>query len=173
MMPNNAIQENIIKESERLQEDAIHSGKGHLNAASFWEGVHFGIGIPMTFCAAASGAQAFYDVPEIAITLALFAAVLGAVQTFLDPNAKANSHRTSGNKYLDLSDKVRLFREIELSQMEEKEAVQRIKQLSDNKGELNQSSRNILRCAYELAKKDYDEGRALHETDKDENRETR
>jgi hypothetical protein len=39
--------ESIKKEAERIEEDALHSAKGHLNASQMWKFVHYILGIPM------------------------------------------------------------------------------------------------------------------------------
>ena len=89
---------NIVAEAQRIEEDAEHSGKGHLNAARLWGRVHYGLGIPMTLCAAVAGVQSVNENPVWATVLALIAAALGGLQTFINAEQKTSSHKDSGNR---------------------------------------------------------------------------
>lgn len=45
----------LCKEAERIEEDSIHSAKGHFNTAAIWNRRHYWLGVPATlFCALVS-----------------------------------------------------------------------------------------------------------------------
>jgi hypothetical protein len=156
---------NIVAEAQRIEEDAEHSGKGHLNAARLWQFVNYVLGIPMTLCAAFSGVQSLNEKPVWATVLAFIAAALGGLQTFINPEQKISSHKDSGNRYLSLRNNTRTFREIELLQCDDNQAAKHIKQLNHKRNTLNESSLSIPRSAWLLAKKDIDAGYAQYRAD--------
>jgi hypothetical protein len=167
-MTQDQITENIIKEAQRIEEDTEHSAKGHLNAAQMWGRVHYFLGIPMTVIAAIAGAQALNDSPVWAAGFALIAAALGGIQTFINAEQKCSAHRESGNRYLSLRNNTRYFREVELLQMDNKQATKKIKVLSDERNALNESSLAIPRCSWLVAKKDIDAGYSQYRADRQE-----
>jgi hypothetical protein len=165
-MTQDQIAENIIKEAQRIEEDTEHSAKGHLNASQMWGHVHYFLGIPMTLIAAVAGAQALNDNPAWAAGLALIAAALGGIQTFINAEQKSSAHRESGNHYLTLRNNTRYFREVEFLQMDNKQATKKIKTFSDERNALNESSLAIPRCSWLTAKKDIDAGYSQYRADR-------
>jgi hypothetical protein len=158
--------DNIVTEAKRIEEDAEFSGKGHLNAARLWAKIHYTIGIPMTLSAALSGIQSINENPQWAAILALVAATLGGLQTFINPEQKTSSHKESGNKYLALRNNVRIFREIESAQLDLQKSIERIAAFNGERNALNQASLSIPRCAWWLAKKDIESGFSVYQADR-------
>lgn len=159
--------ENICKECERIEEDAIHSGKAHHNAASLWSSVHYLIGIPMTIFAAWAGIDAFSADPTWSGHLALGTATLAALQTFLGASDKAAKHSNAGCGYFTLKNQVRFLKEIELSDIEKAEAVQKIRAFTKERDELNNISPAIPYFAFWFARKSVDGGSATYRADKE------
>jgi hypothetical protein len=157
--------EKIITEAKRIEEDAEFSGKGHLNAARLWAKIHYIIGVPMTFSAALSGIFSINENPQWAAIFALLASTLGGLQTFINPEQKASSHKTSGNGFKELGNKVRIFREIELPQMDLQKTVENIVRFDGERNQLNQTSLSIPRCAWWRAKKDIESGFSTYRVD--------
>ncbi len=58
------------RESQRIEEDALYSAKGHFEAARTWSRIHLWIGLPTAILAAVSGVSAFKDETVIAGALA-------------------------------------------------------------------------------------------------------
>ena len=83
----------IINEAERIEEDAVHSGKSHFNASSLWSTVHYLLGIPMTVCAAWAWIDAFSDTPQYAGHLAMATTTFAALQTFINASSHASQHK--------------------------------------------------------------------------------
>lgn len=162
------VSENISKECERIEEDAVHSGKAHYNAASLWSAVHYLIGIPMTILAAWAGINAFSDDPTLSGYLALGTAALAALQTFLGASDKAAKHTNAGCGYFTLKNQVRFFKDIELPDIDKTEAVQKVRAFTKDRDELNNISPGIPYPAFWLARKSIDNGCAQYRADKGE-----
>jgi len=155
----------LTKEAKRIEEDCLHSGKGHLNSAGTWQFWHYALGIPTAACAAFS---AFSSLPEeLTGTLAIVAAVLAGVTTFLNPGNEQGNHRKAGDQFLALTKKVRRFREIDLPYEDGPEARQTIEELSVERDDLNASAPAIFRRAYVKAKSGIDAGESDYATDKE------
>ena len=160
------IRDNICTECNRIEEDSTYSYKGHYNAASLWNKVHYGVGISMTVIAAWAGVDALSSDPNLAAYLALGSATLGALQTFLGASDKAMRHKSSAGEYLALRNQTRLFREVKLSNMDASEAQERISQFSEERDKLNRISPAIPYYAFKKAKEGIDEGQAKYRIDK-------
>jgi hypothetical protein len=160
----------IRAECKRIEEDSIHSAKGHYNAASFWKKLHYLIGIPMTILAAWAGVDAFSIDPNLAGYLALASATLGALQTFLGANGKASQHKIAADEYLSLRNKTRLLREIKLPNLEIIKADKYISDFSKSRDKLNKISPAIPYFAFIAAKKGIDKGQSEYKIDNGENK---
>ena len=164
--PNN-LATAIGKEASRIEEDALHSGKGHFNAGTVWSTVHLCLGIPTAILAAWAGIEAFAENPQLTALLALGAAGLSATSTFLNPNEKATNHRNAGREFNALKNKARRFREITLPQTETGSANDEIESLATARDQINSMSPDIPRWAYNKAVKDIDGGKATYAADKE------
>lgn len=158
--------EELIKEAKRIEEDSLHSAKGHFAAARRWSQVHFWIGIIATIVAAVAGASALskFDYhATIAGALAIIVAVLNAVATFINPQENAAVHLKSGNKYNALKNDSRIFYNIEVSN---EKAVGILKKLSDRRHKLNKECPQIPPWAFKKAKIGIDCGESNYHVDK-------
>lgn len=160
--------DNITTECKRIEEDVEHSFKRHYNAAGIWSWVHYLIGIPMTVCAAWAGIDAFSETPQWSGYLALATAALGALQTFMNASSKSSDHKSSGDEYLALRNETRIFREIELGDLDKETAIQRIRELSESRDNLNGISPSTPGIAFWLAKRGIDKGQTEYRADKKE-----
>lgn len=164
-----AVFENIRKECLRIEEDVLHSGKSHCNAAAMWSWVHYLIGIPMTIFAAWAGIDAFSENPQFSGYLSLITATLAALQTFMSPSDKSSKHKSAGTDYFRLKNQTRIFREIELDESDKTEAIKTIRVLAQNRDDLNSISPSIPYLAYWLARKGINRGNAVYNADKGAN----
>ncbi len=167
MVDESKIVDAVIAETHRIEEDALHSMKGHFNAGVLWSKAHLFLGLPSAILAAWAGIEAFSDNPEMTAILALLAAALTSTMTFLSPQQVADNHKNSGREYNVLKNRVRRFREIELLQLDGDSITQTITELAEKRDALNSMSPDIPRWAYEKAKKDIDAGRAEYLVDKE------
>lgn len=163
--------ENLVlalrKEADRIEEDSIHSAKGHFNAAGIWKRRHYHLGIPATILGALAGAAMLKDWPVVASLLSLAATILTALVTFLKPTERASEHKTAGDQYLALKNDTRVFREVELLLQNGESHADKLKALSQRRNELNQGSPEILRKAFEQARDGIAGGEADYRADKE------
>jgi hypothetical protein len=160
------LEENVRKELLRIEEDSEHSAKSHFNAAARWDGYHFRIGLASTIIIAISGAISLSNYPLIGGTLAIISSSLAATLTFLNPAEKGKTHKTSGDQYLSLRNQARMFREIVMkSNLCADVLEKRIFELTGQRDQLNQTSPNIPRKDYELAKADISKGNSKYAVD--------
>ena len=164
---NETLIKEIIHEAERIEEDAVHSGKSHFNASSLWSTVHYLLGIPMTVCAAWAGIDAFADVPQYAGYLAMATAALAAVQTFINASSLKSQHKKSGGEYTALKNQVRFFRKIELQKLQLEKATADIKAFSQKRDGLNAVAPCIPYPAFWLARFSINKGNAEYRVDKE------
>lgn len=161
------ITESLNIESQRIEEDCTYSSKGHYAASAFWARVQIIVGLPATILAAISGSFAFSGATEIAGSVAMLAAGLTAVLTFLNPSDKASSHLMAGNQYSSLKNESRVFREVDLVSTEhEEKCIEALKSLSTRRNKLNQTSPQIPGFAFRIARKGVLGGEANYSADK-------
>jgi len=160
------LQENIRKELLRIEEDSEHSAKSHFNAAARWDGYHLRIGLTSTVIIAIGGAISLSNYPLIGGALAIISSSLAATLTFLNPAEKAKAHKTSGDQYLSLRNQARMFREIAMKNNPSSDVLEKeVFDLAAQRNQLNQTSPNISRKDYELAKADISEGNSKYAVD--------
>ncbi len=167
---NGSLKPKVVNEAHRIEEDALYSAKGHFEAARLWTNFHYYIGLPTVVMAAVAGATAlsrFDGHGTVAGILALAVMALTAVATFVDPCAKANSHRTAGSKYNALRNEVRVFREVDIATDEAESSLQRkLREYGRRRDELNLDNPLIPRGAYLRAKRGIEAGEAEHAVDR-------
>ena len=159
----------IMKESQRIEESALYSSKGHFATAHTWSNFHLSIGIPMVVLAAIAGSSFICNNNILAGVLSLIVAVLSAVMTFLNPNEKSSTHLNAGNSYDALQNDVRMFRAIDCWREDSEQILtERLKNYSNQKDKLNQGSPQIPWWAYQIAKRGIKAGEGSYEVDKNE-----
>ncbi len=160
--------EALRKEAERIEEDSIHSAKGHFNSASTWKRRHYLLGIPATILGALAGAAIIKNYQEVAGVLSLSATILTALVTFLKPTDTATSHKKVADQYLALRNDARIFREVEMLEDSDIQTLSdKLKSLAARRNELNQNSPEIPRKAFETARLGIKDGENQYNTDKE------
>ncbi len=161
----------VIKEAERIEEGLLYSSKGHFAAANFWGNFHLWIGIPIFLLSAIAGASAlsqFDPNHTVAGLLSIIVAALAGIATFLNANEKVSAHVKAGNSYDSLMNIVRIFRAVDCWNDESDQVLtERLKHFSERKDHLNQTSPQIPRWAYRIAKKGIIEGEGIYNVDKE------
>ena len=166
-MDTDELKNAISDEAHRIEEDSLHSMKGHFNAGSLWGKTHVILGLPSAILAGWAGIEAFSDKPELTAILALLSAALTATVTFLKPQSVADNHKNSGREYNKLKNAARRFREVELLCLDDDDARKILNDLASQRDALNSMSPDIPRWAYSKAQKDIDEGRGKYRVDVD------
>jgi hypothetical protein len=160
----------IVKEAKRIEESSLYSSKGHFSAAAFWRKLHFWLGLPATVLAAIAAASAFSQFDSghmIGGWISICVAVLSALSTFLNPNEKAASHFAAANNFDALQSRARIFWTVDCRGNDSDQVLtNRLKDLAEEKSELNRKSPQIPRFAYKAAKKGIAAGEADYKVDK-------
>jgi hypothetical protein len=162
--------EEVIKEAKRIEESSLYSSKGHFAAAGFWRNLHFYLGLPATVLAAIAAASAFSQFDSgnviggwISICVAAFSGLL----TFLNPQEKSAAHFAAGNNFDALQSRVRVFWTVDCRGNDSDLVLSnRLKDLVEEKNELNRKSPQIPRFAYRTARKGIAAGEADYKVDK-------
>lgn len=163
------LKKNLIKEAKRIEEDCKYSANSHFIASNRWSKYHLWIGIPSSIIATVAGASIlsqFDQYDYLSGILAIIVAALTATSTFLNPSGKASNHQSSGTKYRSLSNRSRIFYEIDcLSELSEGELSKSLTELSKQRDDLNENSPQIPRWAYEKTKIGIEKGETDYEVD--------
>ena len=156
----------IVEEARRLEEDATHSSQSQFETAREWNGWNLAIGIPATVLAAAAGGTALAEFPLVAAFLALGAAILSGLATFLKPSERAAACLSAGNSYTSLRNDTRIFRTVDcLADASIPDLRKRLGDLNERRNALNGESPNPPRRAFLRARKRIEEGETTHQAD--------
>lgn len=157
----------IGAELERIEEDCIHSGKAHFNAAERWTAYHYWLGLPSVILSGLAGTAFFSDKTEIGGVMASCVAILTAIQTFLKPSERAASHKAAGDQYLGLRNDARVFRQIRITHAcDDQAAIDGLDEFTKRRRELNVASPQFANRDFRKAKAGIDAGEAQHLVDK-------
>ena len=158
MAINPTIKTGLSNEAQRIEEDALFSGKGHYNACGPWQSRHRWLGsLSAILSALAAGVASQHGAPPlIVVTLSVLAAALTAVVTFLKPNEEADRHRRAGDAHFAIKNRARIFRTIELEAdgADENKLVDALKTLSTDLDTARGSAPAIPDDAYQKAKRE-------------------
>lgn len=166
----NVLQE-LIGEAGRIEEDAIHSAKGHFEGSDIWAYRNLCIGLPTTILAGVAGVTALTNHPIVGGILALLVAGSSAVQTFLNPADRSAAHLKAGNAYKALQNDARIFRSIDCVQrVTDPKLIAELKALNDRRNALNVESPQFSRTAFERARKGIKAGEATYAVDKQQSK---
>jgi len=148
-------------ESLRIEEDALHSMKGHYNAAESQNKLHLTLGLPAAICAAIAGGTALGEHEALTSSLAFLTAILAGAMTFLKPSEKAAQHKSAASRYHSLRNNLRRFYEIDIATNDNFELLKdKLDKFAETLNELNEVCPPIPRPAYEKTKKDINSGHA-------------
>jgi hypothetical protein len=163
----NDLLQKITVEARRIEEDTEYSAKGHYNAAERWSRYHLTIGLPSAVIAAIASGAAFNDSSILAGSLAILSTALITVLTFLKPSERAESHKAVAGQYHALRNKTRLFREIEVLQDENVDALkEKLYEFAEIRDELNQVAPGIVEKDYKRAQREIEAGFSTYKVDK-------
>jgi hypothetical protein len=158
--------DSMTKELQRVEEDAIHSAKGHFESARIWSWVHYGVGLPSAILTAWGGIEALQQNPACAFVLAMLGATLATLNTFLNPSEKAERHQSAGNQYKSLQNRSRIFREVRLFTLNDGEAMEEFTALTATRDQLNEASPAPMRRGFLWGRKGIEGGEATYAVDK-------
>ena len=160
----------LVKECERIEEDALFSGKGHYNAAGPWRTGHRALGVTSALGSALAGVAVLKEwSPILAIGAAAASTIAAIVLTTLKPSEESDRHQRAGDRYFAIKNRARIFRCIEViaSTASEEQLVPAIKALSSDLDDVRTGAPAISQHAYEKARREIeDENRAQYRADK-------
>jgi hypothetical protein len=168
-MDNLTISKSAIQdELHRIEEDCIHSGKAHFNAAARWTRYHYCLGVPSVVLSALAGTAFARDYGNIAGVMSATVAILTSLMTFLKPSERASVHKGSGDQYLTLRNDARAFREIKLPcACDDQTAIAGVDEFTKRRNELNQASAQVSKKDFRKARDGIDKGEASYRVDKE------
>lgn len=149
----------------RLEEDCQHSAKGNYAASEIWGIAHYIVGLPATVLAAVAGHQALNSNEQLAGSMALLAAAITAVLTFLDPASKRQSHLASANQYNTLEKACRLLRTVKSLSQSHSDCLAEFEKLAEERKQLNLSAPHIPYIAYVIGKRRIAQGQTKYRVD--------
>lgn len=158
----------LVLEAERIEEDSIHSAKSQFEASNKWKNVNLLLGVPTAILSGIAGISILNEWSYVfAGFLALIVGALTTLMTFLNPNQKANAHLNSGNNYLALRNRARIFKNISLNSKKDVMALsEELKLLADERNNLNKNSLQCSRKDFEIARRGISEGENKYCADK-------
>lgn len=157
----------LIDELDRIEEDALHSMKGHYNASARWRFWHLILGIANVIFSVIAGITAFSQLDTLIKYATIIVAILTGLTTFLECSQKAENHKTSGHSFLRIKNKARYLKEVKSEMLDEKDFETSVNELLEQKDELNSASLAIPEFAYNKAKKDIKNGDSDYKIDKE------
>ena len=164
--------EETAKELKRIEEDSTYSSKGHFVVAQVWSKVHLVLGLPAAALGSVAGATFLTDSTtgvEVKGLMAVASGALVTVMTFLNASDKASSHYNSGNAFTTLRNDARSYRVTGIHQAAtDVEAWDTLQVFNDRRNGLNETSLQIPRWAFKIARKGIEEdGEADYRVDKE------
>ncbi|HEC1782318.1 TPA: SLATT domain-containing protein [Campylobacter lari] len=152
-MSNLEIIENIKKEAKRILEDCEYSSKGHFESAKHWRYCNYGLMSTSIISVCFSLISVYGGWSTVCSgIIAISSGIVTMLLIFLNPQEKYLSHYNSGNRFLALRNKTRVFLEIESKAMDIEMQMQVVKKLDFKRNDINKYSLPISECAYKNAK---------------------
>lgn len=159
-----------VAEARKLATDVLYSEKGHFATASRWRYWQFWMGITSAILAAAAGASFLATIFPASIQewlpplLAFMASLITTLSVILKPDQIWEKHHAAGVDYGILRRKIRQFVQIECSNpVAEDELAVKLRDLTDQVGEVQKRARPIPSYAHAAAYKSINAGHADYE----------
>jgi hypothetical protein len=144
----------LTTEVRNIETDALYTSQTNFVQATFYDGLNFWLGVPATVAAAAAAASIITDWSTGAAgLLALTAAILTAVQTFVAPERRSTEHKQQGVAYRQLQADARIFRTLDFQDMDSETRRMRLDELVRRRAELNARNRPNNRAFKKAQKK--------------------
>jgi hypothetical protein len=163
-----SVEEAIRREATEIELESSVLAEAHSYSASRWSRINLWIGLPTTLLAAAAGVTAITELianeevrAAATAALAVGAAALSAVTTFLNPSGQAAGHQAANCQYRDLRRRISFLKDIDLPlgtlevTQSLRDRVDDLKKITAQLGEVDQASPRPLRSLYRKAQKKY------------------
>ncbi|WP_417491614.1 SLATT domain-containing protein [Maricaulis sp.] len=157
----------LAAELSRIEEDCIHSAKAQFNGAARLNGWHWTLGGSAAVLSAVVSASLIGNYPWVTGLLALLAAILTAVLTFIKPAERAANHQDAGNQYLAIRNEARRLRKLHLPNWSGLPAgTEFIEVLAGRHDDLNRSAIPPTQADFIKARQGIEAGEAAYLVDK-------
>ncbi len=167
---NEELSTRLTKESDRIEEDAEYSAKGHYYSAASLLKVHRWLGaLSAVFSACATAAILKSWSSLVAVSFSVMALIFTSIITFLKPGEASAHHQRSGDSYLSIRNRARFFREIELEVPSKAadELVLILKNIESDMDAVRKAAPQVTSRGYAKAKHDIEVlNSTLHRADK-------
>ncbi len=163
-MNNGKLKDELIKEACRIEECCEYSAKSHYNTSKEWNIRNVCLSIPIAIIAAivAFVPEEYKSIPSI------ITAILAAIQVCIKPTDCSKVHKMAGDGYLELKNKVRRFRNIEIELYTDEESVRELNKLASILDGYNSVNPQPSTSGYQLARKGVQNGESDYKIDKKE-----
>jgi hypothetical protein len=154
---DNTLKAELKSEAQRIEEDALFSGKGHYIAVARWRWSHRVLGVVSAAASALAAISVLMQwTPTVAVTAAAAATLAAVVLTALKPSEQADRHQRAGDRYFEIKNSARIFREIELIDPNAslKDLIKGVKLMSVGLAGIRSGAPTIPRHAYKRAKRE-------------------
>lgn len=160
--------EPIAAELDRIHEAVLWSAQGQFEQMKLWRMMNILLGTPAAVLAAVSGGTglAAEEVTSTPAILALLAAGFGAALTTLNPSRRVAQAQASSNAYLELQTSARQLLTVDLKNLSESDARERLRVLTAQRDEINRTADPPSKYANWRARKNIEKGGQTYEVDK-------
>lgn len=160
---SNDLRSTIDKILNQLETDCLYSMKGHYNSSSIWTKVHWYLSIPIIVFSALLTLFANQNWTIAGMIVGILTTILSSINAFLKTDKRAQNHFLAAGRYSSLKDRLKWYRNTNILYDREESIVQKGEDFLKEKEELNSTSPQILRRAYEKCKKGIEDGEANYE----------
>ncbi|HEY0618483.1 MAG TPA: SLATT domain-containing protein [Kribbella sp.] len=138
----------------QISDDLLYTEKTHLHAAERLQKVHQQLGLAMTVLATAAAATIVGDWNKIAAgLLALAAAILSGILTFMKPEKSAEQHLGAGRQLGALRVRARQFLQLDLMRLSVSESREVIASIVNDKATIDAASPGTSGGSFEAARR--------------------
>lgn len=156
-------------ELQNIEEDSEYSAARHYIASDNWHQVNLWLSIPNAIIAGLASISAFQQQPILTAILAAMAAILAALTAVLNPSDRASNHKQCGCAYHALRNRCRILRTVTMPRIATEDIHMKFEELAERRDELNSSSPQTSRRAFERARKGIEEGELTYKTEENRN----
>ncbi len=157
-IPKNKMQ--LAKEMHRLHESCLYSSQGQFELGKQWRLNNILLGVPASILAALAGSVGLAqdDKTLLPPILALLSAGFGAALTTLNPSRRSELAQIAGNSYLEIQTAARQYILVDLKDMDNTKARQKLDELTTKRNKINKTADPPNRLARFMAKRIIDGG---------------
>lgn len=140
----------VVEEIRQLLDEIIYTEKAHFASAERLQKQHLRLGVVATVLAAIAAATIVAEHPLVAGVAALLATLASGVATFTKPESKAQQHLATGRRLAAIRVALRQLLNLELPALERADAIERVRNLSEQKAQVDQAGPGTFQQDYSV-----------------------